>query len=193
MHRLTVDGDGGESESAGLGDIRGAVRVSPALAGFEWPVALRAGLKVPGSDFPVDATVLPLTEGQVDAEVSLESGYAPEDWPVYLVGWVGYRWRFEDAESQYDPGDERFAHAAVGGTASVLYWELGVDALWGLAPVDQRVVVEGSARRLVQLLPTVGMDVAGGRLELTVPVPVSGKNLPSDPGVSLGYRTAWGM
>lgn len=193
FHRLTVDGDGGGSETNGLGDIRTAVRVSPALLGYEWPVAVRAGLKVPGSDFPVDATQLPLTEGQTDFELSVESGYAPEDWPVYLVGWVGYRWRYEDSDNNYRPGDERFAHAAVGGSTDVLHWELGLDGLWGLAPTDQGVELDGSSRRLIQLLPTVGLDLGGGRLELTVPVPVSGRNLPSDAGVSLGFRTVWGM
>ena len=193
VHHLSVDGAGGSSTSTGLGDLRAAVRLSPVLVGMAWPVALRVGVKVPGSDFPVDATELPLTEGQRDLEVSLESGWASDWYPVYAVGWLGYRWRSEDADGAHEPGDERFAHLAVGGRARALHWEVGIDGLWGGAPVDQRLVREASARRLLQLLPTVGVDVGAGRLEVTVPVPLAGKNLPSDPGLSLGFRTAWGM
>jgi hypothetical protein len=193
LHRLSVDGSGGNSLSRGVGDIRTAIRISPALFGFEWPVAVRAGVKIPGSDFPVDATELPLTEGQLDAEVSVDSGWASEDWPLYFVGWLGHRWRAQHVEGEYEPGNERFAHAAVGGSAGMLHWEVGVDGLWGFAPTQQRVVLPGSARRLIQVLPTLGVDVAGGRLEFTVPLPLSGRNLPSDPGFSVGFRTTWGL
>lgn len=193
VHSLGVDGDGGATTSDGLGDLRGAVRLTPRLFDLDLPVALRAGLKVPGSEFPVDATVLPLTEGQIDFELSVESGWAADELPVYLVGWIGYRWRGPDEEVSYEPGDERFAHAAVGGTAGPLHLELGLDGLWGGTPIQQGVPVPAGHRRLIQLLPTVGTDVGPGRLELTVPVPVSGKNLPSSPGFSLGFRTAWGL
>ena len=193
VHRLRVEGAGGNSSSSGVGDLRTAVRLSPALVGLEWPVALRMGLKVPGTEFPVDATELPLTEGQRDLEVSLESGWVSDWSPVYVVGWAGHRWRGPDTDASYEPGDESFAHLAVGGEAGPLHWEVGLDGLWGRAPVAQRVVVDASSRRLLQLLPTVGMDVVGGRLELTVPLPIVGRNLPSDPGVSVGFRTGWGL
>lgn len=42
-------------------------------------------------------------------------------------------------------------------------------------------------------LPTLGVTVAGGRLEATAQIPVSGRNLPAGPGLSLGYRLAWGV
>lgn len=193
VHRITVDGSGGSAEGNGLGDVRAAVRVSPALLGFEIPVALRAGIKLPGSDFPVDPRLLPLTEGQRDLEVSAESGWAGDDMPIYLVGWVGYRWRGENEVAGFQPGDETFAHAALGGRAGPLSMELGVDALWGGAPNEQGLTLEGARRRLVQLLPTVGGEVGPGRLEITVPIPVSGKNLPSTMGASVGYRTTWGL
>ena len=193
FHRLSVEGSGGSSEGSGLGDLRAALRVSPALLGYEVPAAVRAGIKIPGSDFPVDPRVLPLTEGQRDVEVSVESGWAGDELPVYLVGWVGYRWRGENGVAGFEPGDERFAHVAVGGSVGRVSLELGVDALWGGAPNEQGLTLEGARRRLVQLLPTVGAEVAGGRLELTTPIAVSGRNLPAGLGVSLGYRAAWGL
>jgi hypothetical protein len=193
VHDLRVHGTGGESESRGVGDIRTAVRVSPALFGLELPVALRAGLKIPGSEFPIDATELPLTEGQRDFELSLESGLSSLDFPVYAVAWAGYRWRSEDTVGQHQPGDEAFAHVAVGGAVGAVHLELGFDALWGDPPIQQGLTLDSASRRLYQLLPTIGTDVGPGRLELTTPIPLSGRNLPSDPGVSVGYRAAWGL
>jgi len=193
VHRLTVEGPAGTSTSTGVGDVRTAVRISPELFGFEFPVAVRAGLKLPGSEFPVDATDLPLTEGQKDFDVSVETGWASMDSPVYIVGWVGYRWRTENTDVEYEPGDEVFAHAAFGGRTGAVHWEMGVDALWGGDLVEQGVRLPSASRRLVQLLPTLGTEVGVGSLEITTPISISGRNLPVAFGVSLGYRLAWGM
>ena len=194
IHRLNVEGPAGSSRSNGVGDVRGAVRVSPELFGiYGVPVAVRAGLKVSGSEFPVDATEIPLSEGQRDIDLSVESGWTSPDRPIYAVGWVGYRWRAENKKVEYEPGNEVFAHAAVGGTLATFHFELGVDALWGANLVEQGIVLPSAKRRLVQLLPTVGTEVGGGSLEVTVPISVAGRNLPVSRGVSLGYRMAWGM
>ena len=193
IHRLTVEGPAGVSRSSGVGDVRTALRVSPILFGYEWPVAVRAGLKLPGSEFPVDATKLPLTEGQRDIDLSVESGWTSFDYPVYIVGWVGYRWRSENKGVEYEPGDEFFAHAAVGGSAGSVHWELGVDALGGDDLVEQGVRLPSASRRLVQLLPTIGTEVGFGSLEITAPISLTGRNLPVSSGVSVGYRYAWGM
>jgi hypothetical protein len=163
------------------------------LFGWEIPVALRLGGKQPGNDFPVDARLLPLTEGQRDLEVSLESGWAHQDLPLYLVGWLGYRWRGENTGARFEPGDERFAHVAAGGAAGRLSFQLGVDALWGLSPTEQGLVLASGRRRLVQLMPTVGAALGPGTLEVTTPIPVSGRNLPAGVGISVGYRSVWGL
>ena len=192
-HNLAVDSDGGASTSTGVGDLRLAVRLGSELLNMELPVAVRFGTKTPGSDFPVDATVLPLTEGQTDWEVSLEAGESIGDLPLYVVGWAGYRWRGENSEAARQPGDERFVHLAIGGALAQFTWEIGADGLWGKAPLAQGILLEGERRRLIQLLPTVGYGVGPGRLEFTTQIPVSGKNLPYGVGMSLGYRTPWGL
>ena len=177
-----------------MGDVRVAVRVSPEILGFyDLPVALRAGVKVPGSEFPVDATEIPLSEGQRDIDLSVESGWSSLEHPIYAVGWIGYRWRSENTKVEYEPGDEVFAHAAVGGALGAFHVELGVDALWGASLIEQGLELPSAKRRLVQLLPTIGTDVGLGSLELTVPISVSGKNLPVSRGIILGYRMPWGM
>ncbi len=193
IHRLTVDGPGGASRGNGVGDVRVATRVTADLVGSSLPLALRAGAKIPGSDFPVDARLLPLSEGQTDLELSLESGRAFEALPVYLVGWLGYRWRAENATADRDPGNEWFAHAAVGGAAGRLNWEVGTDILRGEAPRAQGFTLENEGRRLVLLVPTLGYAVGPGRLEATLQSPLSGRNLPAATGLSVGYRALWGF
>lgn len=193
IHRLNVDATSGSSRSNGIGDVRWAARFGSEVLGWEAPVAVRLGAKVPGSDFPVDATVLPLTEGQTDFDLSVESGRALGDWPLYIMGWVGYRWRGENTEAARRPGDERFGHLAVGGMAGSFTWEVAADGLWGKAPLAHGVLLTNEGRRLLQLLPTVGYPVGPGRLEFTGQVPLYGRNLPVGVGLSVGFRTTWGM
>ena len=81
----------------------------------------------------------------------------------------------------------------MGGALGAFHVELGVDALWGASLIEQGLELPSAKRRLVQLLPTIGTDVGLGSLELTVPISVSGKNLPVSRGISLGYRMPWGM
>lgn len=193
-HRLSVGGGSSVgSTSTGVGDLRAAVRISPELFGLDLPVAVRAGAKVPGSDFPVDATVIPLSEGQRDLEVSVESGTSIGELPLYVFGWVGYRWRAENVEAAREPGDERYAHLAVGGSLGELSWEVAADGLWGRSPLAQGIPLRSDRRRLLQLIPTVGYGLGPGRLEVTGQLPLAGRNLPAAYGVSAGYRVTWGI
>jgi hypothetical protein len=192
-HRLRVESAGGNSRSSGPGDLRLAARISPRIMGFDFPAALRLGVKLPGSDFPVDATVLPLTEGQRDWEVTLESGHSFEDRPLYVIGWIGFRWREANEGAARDPGDEAFGHLALGGTVGPLAWEVAGDGLWGRAPLAQGFLLKGDARRLVQVLPILSLPMGPGRIEAGAQFPVLGKNLPVGTGFSLGYRFTWGL
>lgn len=193
VHRLSVEGPAGSSRGNGVGDVRLAARVGSEMLGLELPIAVRAGVKLPGGDFPVDARLLPLTEGQTDIEVSVETGHAFSTLPVYAVGWLGHRWRAENATADREPGDEWFGHAAVGAGVGAFSFELGVDVLRGGAPSAQGFSLDNERRRLVLLVPTVGYDVGPGRFEATLQSPLSGRNLPAATGLSLGYRALWGF
>jgi hypothetical protein len=192
-HRLQVQSQGGDSRRAGVGDARIAVRIGPEILGYDFPVSVRLATKLPGSEFPVDATVLPLSEGQRDWEVSLESGHWFQDRSLYLMGWVGYRWREENSDALRDPGDEAFGHLAVGGSVGDFSWEVSGDGLWGWAPVIQGLLLENNARRLVQILPTASWALGPGRMEATGQIPVAGRSLPVGYALSIGYRLTWGL
>jgi hypothetical protein len=193
LHDLAVDGPGGSSDGSGVGDLRAAARLGADLVGRDWPIAVRAGVKVPGNDFPVDARLLPLSEGQTDVEISLEAGRSFETVPIYWVGWVGHRWRGENETADREPGDEWFAHAALGGAVGRFSWEVGSDVLRGAPPRAQGFSLDGERRRLLLLVPTVGYGVGPGRLEATIQHPLRGRNLPAATGLSIGYRALWGF
>ena len=193
VHNLNANSAGEVNTTTGVGDIRVAGRVGSEFFGLGIPLALRAGAKIPGSDFPVDATVLPLTEGQLDFETSLESSGTLGSLPLYVAGWLGYRWRTENKEAARKPGDEGYAHLAIGVFSGAFIFEIGADGLWGRAPVAQGITLDGERRRLLQLIPTLGYELGPGRLEFTGQVPVYGQNLPSGIGMSIGYRFLWGV
>jgi hypothetical protein len=86
VHKLGVETQASSSASSGVADLRFSVRITPELFGFEAPLGLRFGSKLPAGKFPVDATVLPLTEGQHDFQISLESGTSFDFLPIYIAG-----------------------------------------------------------------------------------------------------------
>jgi hypothetical protein len=192
LHRVRYADQSGERLGAGRGDLRLSLRLSPELFGSGAPVLLRAGAKLPGSDFPVDATLIPLSEGQRDWEVSVESGTTFPGVPLYVLGWLGYRWREANHPLDRKPGDERFAHVAVGGQVGAAQAELAVEAMAARAPRYLGVELPTAARRLLQLQPTMAYGLGPGAFELTGLFPVAGRNLPAGAGVSAGYRLTWG-
>lgn len=198
VHFLDFEDQTGRRTRTGLGDIRGALRISPSAFGVPVPVIVRAGVKVPGSDFPVDATIIPLTEGQTDWELSVEYGrnlIAPSPLApatLYGVAWVGYRWRELNEEAARRPGDELFAHAALGGFLDPVDWELGLEVVRGQPPVQQGFRLDGARRELVQLTPAVSYEVGPGRAGVSVQLPVNGRNLPTGPSLSVSYLLIWG-
>ncbi len=110
------------------------------------------------------------------------------------MGWAGYRWRSLNEAARYEPGDESFGHLAVGGSAGALTWEIAAGGLWGKAPIVSGIILaDQEARRLLRIVPTLGYAVGSGTVEVSVQIPLAGRNLPSGAGIGVGYRTAWGL
>ncbi|MFQ6047066.1 MAG: hypothetical protein ACE5PT_12055, partial [Gemmatimonadales bacterium] len=149
VHSLVFRDGSGQRDRVGLGDPRLSVRMSPEILGAtRVPLALRGGLKLPGTSFPVDATIIPISEGQRDWELSLESGTVVAGTQAYLMGWLGYRWRELNASRSRKPGNELFAHLAAGGSWRGLRAEVGWELLLGEAPRQLGVEIPASRRRL---------------------------------------------
>ena len=191
-HRLVYADAGGRRERVGLGDPRLYLRFGPALFGLEpVPVALRAGVKLPVGDFPVDAEVIPLGEGQRDWEALVELGHAFRDRPLYVMGWVGYRWREANEELAWDPGAEPFAFAAAGGSHRRFVWKLAAEGWLGRPPTIQGIRLPSARRQFLQALPSLGWRTSVGVVELGGRLPLAGRNLPAGPALVLGYFARW--
>jgi hypothetical protein len=200
FHRLQFDDAVRERTSTGIGDPRVFIRLGSSLAELDdalpVAVAVRGGVKFSAGDFPVDAEIIPLTEGQRDWEVLVEIGRSLHPWPVYVQGWAGYRWRETNDAIQRKPGNERFVYAAAGGSIDRFTWQIGVDGLFGTPPERQLssglvLPLPNDVRELVQVLPTVGYAVGPGAVEFGARIPVHGQNLPAGPSFTLGYFLTW--
>lgn len=194
FHIFSFDDTAGERDRAGFGDPRLYLRAGPSLFGVStFPIAVRGGVKLPVAEFPVDAEIIPLTEGQVDWELYLELGWSFHPVPVYGMGWVGHRWR-EAKGVIRDPGDERLAYVAFGGDiGSRLTWKLAGEGLWGLTPVLDRVAVANARRKMIQVFPTLGFRVGPGTIEVGGRIPLEGRNLPAGPALVGGYHVDWSL
>ena len=192
LHNLTYNDAGGNRDRTGIGDLRLYGRIDPTLFGVETiPIAVRGGVKIPGAEFPVDAEVIPLTEGQVDIEAFLEIGHSFYPAPFYAMGWIGHRWRLAKGVVR-DPGDELLAYAAVGGDlGSRFVWKIAAEGLWGGTPILDRVPVENARRRMVQVFPSFGIRLGPGAIDLGGRVPFEGRNLPAGPAFVIGYFFRW--
>lgn len=196
VHALRFAEVSGARERTGFGDARLFLRVGPELVGVSpesLPVgfALRGGLKLPASEFPVDAQIIPLTEGQRDREVMLEFGRGLSA-ATYAVGWLGYRWRERNERIDRKPGDERFTYLAVGGRAFRFTWELAFQGLWGATPRHLGVQVATARRKMLEVFPNVGLPVGPGQVELGGRIPLAGRNLPAGNALTLAYLLNWG-
>lgn len=193
IHHVRFSDGTGARARGGIGDPRLYLRVSPELLGLERvPVAVRAGVKLVGAEFPVDALVIPITEGQRDWELMVESGHAFANLPLYVRGWIGHRWREANEILSRQPGNEKFAYLAAGGPLGPIGWELAVEGLQGSTPRQQGFAVPTSRRQLLQVYPTIAVVVGPGQMELGGRVPLEGRNYPTGVAVSLGYSWRWG-
>lgn len=185
--------------NTGFGDPRIYLRVEPILFGIDtFPVALRSGVKFTSNNFSVSSETISLSEGQRDWELLLELGASLHPWPVYLQGWVGYRWRERNEKIGRDPGDERVCYIAVGGSWNRFRWKLAVDGQYG-HPSSRRVAggrLEFPPRELVQVVPRVGWALGPGNFQILARIPVHGRStsankLPAAPTFLAGYFLSW--
>lgn len=195
FHRLEFNDVVEDRLSTGFGDPRFHVRIGPGLftnRSPPLPLALRFGVKLPVSDFPIDTEVIPIGEGQRDWEAILETGIS--FWPnsTYLSGWIGYRWREPNEEIRRDFGDEVFFLVSGGGRIRAWSWKLSVEGLFGRAHEVFGLTIRADRRELVQVMPSIGRQTGPGIAELGLRLPLAGRNLPSGPAVFLGYFLSLG-
>ena len=206
-HRLQYRDANGTRTASGISDVRLYLRAGAPLFGLDVPVAVRAGVKLPGeamNDRLDDAAAaLAIGDGQLDVEVIGEVGWAAARVPVYAIGWLGYRWRTEHETLGWTPGNEWFALVGVGETGGRFGWKLTAEFLAGRDPRLDPLGAEGAEpaaevdaamlgrRELVQLAPSGIWNVGPGSLEAGLRLPVAGRNQAAGPAVFAGYFWRW--
>jgi hypothetical protein len=194
FRRLEFNDSVRNRQRTGFSDPRLFIRVGPSLFGADglpFAVAARGGTKFPVGDFVASAQQIPLSEGQRDWELLLEVGKSLHPWPMYVMGWVGYRWRELNQEIRRKPGDERLFYVAAGGHVDRFRWKVAVDGLFGRSPRLFSIPLENERRELVQLIPTAGWRVGPGTVEAGARLPLHGRNFPAGPVFTIGYFVSW--
>lgn len=192
FHRLRYDDAAAERSTAGLGDTRLWLRAAPLKwLGSRLPFAIRAGFKLPLGDFDLGANEIPLGDGQRDWEVIAELGHS--FWPrsLYVSGWLGHRWREDNAESGRDFGNEIFYYAQIGGRVGPVGFKLAVDGWNGAAAGTMGTAGTGFERDLVQLLPALQYDAGVGQFESGVRFALGGKNVTAGKSLVFRFFSKW--
>ncbi len=194
IHDLSSTSAAGDADRRGMGDPRFAVRVGSELLGLSFPLMVRAGVKFAGTSFPIDATIIPLSEGQTDWEVSLESGYYLSGaFPLQVVGSFGYRWRQLNVDSGRKPGSERFAYLFVGGPQRGWRWSVAFEGLWGDAPEEHGFRLPASKRKLIRLGPSIAYQMGGNEVQVAMTLPLLGRNLAAARAITIGFYMPWAL
>ncbi len=197
VHSLEFRDAGGSLVRTGLGDVRVWLRAGPSLFGVNeadlplW-LGVRAGVKLPGSEFPIDRTVLPLTEGQEDAEVALEVGRVFANGQLAVQAWAGHRWRGRNEIIDVRPGNEWFGYASVVGAIGPIQARLSAQILDGSPNETFGIKLPTSRRELFGIFSTLATRVGPGSVEVGAQLPVAGRNLPTGTAFTLAYTVGFG-
>jgi len=186
---LRFDDVSDDRRSTGVGDIRLSARYNLfQFRGGSLPVSVRYTAKLPVAEFPFDAEIIPVGEGQWDHEAWLEAGTSFWPVPAYGVVWLGYRWRLENEETTRDPGNEFLFLAELGGTVGAgLGGKVVLDGIFGTSGSIQGIDVSGDEREILYLQPTLTYEIASSTaLELGSRFPLQGKNFPAGPQFTIG-------
>ena len=191
FHRLRYDDESANRSSSGIGDIRLWLRAAPLKwLGSDVPFAVRAGFKVPVSEFDVDADEVALGDGQRDWEVMAELGHSFWPLPFYASGWIGYRLR-EANSSGRNFGNELFYYAQIGGQSGRVGYKLAVDGWNGAAAAPETTGSPGFERDLMQVLPSLLYDVGAGQVEAGMRFALGGRNVTAGSSFVFKYFNKW--
>ncbi len=197
VHSLEFRDGSGSLARTGLGDVRVWLRAGPSLfrvneADLPLWLGLRAGVKLPGSGFPIESRVLPLTEGQKDAELALELGRVFASGRLAVQAWAGHRWRGRNELVDLKPGNEWFGYASVAAAMGPVQARLSVQALDGSPYEAFGLRLPTSRREMLGVFATLATRLGPGSVEVGVQLPVAGRNLPTGTAFTLGYTLGFG-
>lgn len=196
-HSVVFDESTGARESSGMGDARIWLRAGPELLGVAedalpiW-LGLRAGVKIPASEFSVDSKIIPLNEGQRDIDLAVEIGRTFADGRVVVQGWGGRRWRAENREAARRPGDEWFGYLSTTAAVGPVSLRVAAQSFSGDGFKSNGFAIPSGDRNMFEVFPSVIIPLGRGAMEVGARIPVVGKNLPAGNALTIGYSLGWG-
>ncbi len=193
--RLRYDDARDDRLRSGIGDSRVYLRASPLRPfGSDFPFAIRGGVKFAVGDFAVDSEIIPLGDGQTDYELIAEIGHSFYPAPLYVNGWVGYRWRAPNDDARRDFGDEAFLLVQAGANRGRLGAQVILEGMESVTtPLVEGVLLPNDERALHQLTPRVSYTVGPGALSVGARLTLSGRNLPAGTSLVIGYFARWSL
>ena len=108
--------------------------------------------------------------------------------PLYVNGWVGYRWRLLHEEARRDFADELFFLAQAGTSRSGLGAQVVVEGMRSAGtPLFEGVRVPTAKRRQLQVTPRASWSWGGSSVSIGVRMTPAARNLPAGPTVVAGF------
>lgn len=177
---------------AGIGDLRAFAKWR--LAQAPLVVALEGGVKMPTGRFRNEDGLIPVGEGQWDADLALK--LARSLWPAPLWAGLdlGYRVRLRNDDIDLDPGDEWLVHAEAGWAPHPRAWlALKLESVLGRAGRSFGLQTPSLERRITHLSPAASFTLFGvTAVEAAVRFSLAGRNYPAGHQLLLGLSTTLG-
>jgi hypothetical protein len=175
-----------DRSSNGPGDLR----LGAKLRLWDGPIitSLKVLAKAPLGDFPIDAELVPVGEGQWDVDVWAQFGRSFYPLPAYANVNFGYRLRTRNSETDIKPGNEWLVQAELGyGLTDWLMFKGFLDVTYGKRREFGNLAIRGSERRITYLSPVLlFFPNRNTILEAGVLFPVAGRNFPAGSVFSIG-------
>jgi hypothetical protein len=174
-----IDYDLSDDAVKGIGSGFGDVVVSGRLRMFTKPLEshLELGLKFPTADSR-DPSLVVVGEGQYDVDVSLLLAAPFTGRASWVTGQLGYRFRAEDTDRSWKPGNE-FLYRIEGGykAPGPFSFSLALSGFRGGRQESFDLVIEDTQRELVSLVPAISYGFKSNwAVRVDYSVPVDGRN-----------------
>lgn len=164
---------------AGIGDLRAFAKWR--LVQAPLVVALEAGAKMPTGQFRNEDGLIPVGEGQWDADLGAKLSRSMWPLPVWVGLDMGYRVRLRNDDIDLDPGDEWLLQTEVGWKLHRRLWlALKLESVQGRAGRSFGLETASLQRRITYLSPTASYTLFGATaVEAAVRFSLTGRNYPA--------------
>lgn len=190
---VSFNDDVDDRDSDGIGDFRFGAK----FLLLESPVvtSVKVVAKAPLGDFPIDAELVPVGEGQWDIDFLAQFGRSLWPLPGYANLGIGYRLRARNRETDIKPGNEWLIQAEFGyGLRRWLMLKGRLDITYGARNEFAQLKIRGSERRITYLSPSVLLfPETNTTIEAGFLYPLAGRNFPAGTVFTIGVSRTFDL